>query len=315
LEQARTDLQTALMTENVNRLETFPVQPGIAIDYILGRMTEAYQQQLTAEGETDLPPVGSTGLFTPTLAPLKSSFHRVDEPIRSAVNRLRPNFRLLLIGHVLQDIASTESTLNVTGEVFSASGAGAVVPISSRGAQAEGSVIRTVSVDAQPFPAGDAIQVSIQSHDDRELYLGCIAVDSQGNLIVLHPANWESPEESARIDGRGTLTIPRPEDEVVFRSGGSGYIQLLTLVSTEPLTNVLRGLASFARDRGIDRGFLPVRGEESQDLLSALIGDVGNLARSRGTNNASIEVMSTQGQSPIDTNELAAFSTIIEIRE
>jgi hypothetical protein len=138
-----------------------------------------------------------------------------------------------------------------------------------------------------------------------------LAIDAGGNITVLYPANWDAPEEAARIDRKSSLVIPRPEDEVVFRLGGKGFVELLTLISTAPLRNALRALQTIARGRGVRSGFLPIDDDDPLEVVGDLLGDLEELSRG---SRASIEVVSrsTNGRS-LDTNTLAAFSTVIEV--
>ena len=68
-----------------------------------------------------------------------------------------------------------------------------------------------------------------------------------------------------------------------------------------------------ARSRGVSRGFLQLQENEPLRVLGDLLGDVGDISRS--SDPATIGVVDMSQQSPIDTNVLAAFSTMIEIRE
>lgn len=174
----------------------------------------------------------------------------------AAVNRLRSDFRLLLVGKVLESVASTTSELQVAGEIFSVSGVGSPVSFSRQGSARRGGVIQSIASGTEPFRSGDRIQVKIENREDQDLYLGCLVIDGFNNLITLYSVDFESPEEASRIERGKDLTVPRPEDDWEFPTSSSGYIQLLTLVSTQPLRNVLRGLQSIARSRGTSRSFL-----------------------------------------------------------
>lgn len=312
MEQARTALQTALFYQSVNRIEVLPVDGQLSVDYILGRMTQDYQRQLAKTGEDKLPTLGSLGLFTPVLTPISNSFGRAGESATAAVNRLKPRLKLLLAGKVLQGLATLSSDLQITGEIFAASRQGPRIQIASRGARERGGLIQMIATASQPFQAGETIQLKVENREDQELYLSCLASDAGGNITVLYPANWDAPEEAARIDRNSSLVVPRPEDEVILRLGGRGFLELLILISTSPLRNALRALQTIARSRGMQRGFLPVADDDSLDeVLGNLLGDVDELSRS-----ARLRVESRtddrRGRA-IDTNTLAAFSTLIQV--
>jgi len=309
MEQARTALDTALLQQSVNRVEVLPVDGQSPVDYILGRLTEDYQRQLATTGEDNLPPLGSFGLFTPVLTPVSSSFGRVGESATAAINRLKPKLKLLLAGKILQGLASPSSDLQITGEIFAASGQGPRIQIASRGAREGGAAIQTIATASQPFPVGESIQFKVENQEEQELYLSCLAIDAGGNITVLYPANWDVPEEAARIDRLSSLVVPRPEDDVVLRLRGSGLVELLTLISTAPLRNALRALQTIARGRGVMRGFLPVEGDDPLEVVGNLLGDLEELSRG-----ATIEVISRSAERrSLDTNTLAAFSTVIQV--
>jgi hypothetical protein len=309
MEQARTALDTALLQQSVNRVEVLPVDGQSPVDYILGRLTEDYQRQLAITGEDNLPPLGSFGLFTPVLTPVSSSFGRVGESATAAINRLKPKLKLLLAGKILQGLAAPSSDLQITGEIFAASGQGPRIQIASRGAREGGAAIQTIATASQPFPVGEAIQFKVENQEEQELYLSCLAIDAGGNITVLYPANWDVPEEAARIDRLSSLVVPRPEDDVVLRLRGSGLVELLTLISTAPLRNALRALQTIARGRGVMRGFLPVEGDDPLEVVGNLLADLEELSRG-----ATIEVISRSAERrSLDTNTLAAFSTVIQV--
>jgi hypothetical protein len=100
-----------------------------------------------------------------------------------------------------------------------------------------------------------------------------------------------------------------------FAVSGSGHIQLVTLVSTAPLRNVLRGLEAMARSRGVQRSFIQLENDEPLTVIEGLLGDIDNLSRERGSGDATITTVTGSTQRALDTDVLAAFSTMIEIRE
>jgi hypothetical protein len=311
MERARQALETALGDRSVSRIEVLAVDGRSSVDYILGRLSEDYQRQL-ATTEDNLPPLDSLGIFTPVLSPVSGSFGRVGESATAAVNRLKPKLKLLLAGKILQDLATPASDLQVTGEIFAVSGNGPRIQLASRGARERGLGVEAIAPTSEPFPAGEAIQLTVENLEARELYLSCLAIDAGGNIAVLYPAHWDAPEEAARIDRNSALTIPRPEDEMELILRGAGFVELLTLISTQPLRNVLRALQTIARGRGVKRGFLPVGNDDPLAVLGNLLGDLDELSRS-SREVATVAPRST-AQRSLDTSTLAAFSTVIEVK-
>lgn len=313
---ARAALATALLSEaGVSRLEVSLLSSTAATDYLFGRFTAKNQASLAnLSGVSTLPPLDTLGLFTAQAIPIDGTFGFANETVNAAVNRLKPKLKLFLANQILRGLASSTSRLAVAGEIFSPARPEVRIPITP--GSTSGRLSQT-SLDLQTFKTKEAIQIRLKNRErDRELYLSCLAIDSQGNLIVLYPGMWDVPEEAARIDRNSELVIPRLEDDIRFEVDGSGFLEIITLVSTSPLRNALKGLQSIARSRGIDsnrRSFLAVVGDEPLAVLDDLLADVDQLSRG---NTATIGAVSTAPSSrQRDTEVLAAFSTTIEVVE
>ncbi|MFM7528442.1 MAG: caspase family protein [Nodosilinea sp.] len=310
---ARAALATALLSEaGVSRLEVSLLSSTAAADYLFGRFTAQNQASLAnLSGVSTLPPLNTLGLFTAQGIPIDGTFGFTNETVNAAVNRLKPKLKLFLANQILRGLASSTSRLAVAGEIFSPDRPEVRIPITP--GSTSGRLSQT-SVDLQTFKTKEDIQIRLNNRErDRALYLSCLAIDSQGNLIVLYPGMWDVPEEAARIDRNSELVIPRPEDNIYFRVDGSGFLEIITLVSTSPLRKALKGLQSIARSRGISRGFLAVEGDQPLAVLDDLLADVDQLSRG---NTATIGAVSTAPSSrQRDTDVLAAFSTTIEVVE
>ncbi|WP_088889886.1 caspase family protein [Leptolyngbya ohadii] len=301
---------TAALAAN-RYIKVVPLNQGESIDYLLGRFTEAYREQNA--DTTELPPIGSVGLLLQdqTVA-LNRSFDRADESAVEAVSRLQSTFKLLLAGQLLQAIAATSSDLQIEGEVYASTGQGPRLEFSSRGAAAGRSAIRQVTAAVEPFKAGATVQFKVNNLEDDEVYLSCLAITGTGEIVVLFPASLNDPEEAARIDKRGSLVVPRPEDGIEFPVDGNGTIDLLVLVSRQPLRSALTGLQAIASSRGVRGGeFFDLQGDEPLEVIDELLSDVNSVSRG-----ASITSRSTADRERVlDTNAIAAFSTVIEIVE
>jgi hypothetical protein len=93
----------------------------------------------------------------------------------------------------------------------------------------------------------------------------------------------------------------------------SGQIELLTLVSTEPLRLALKGLSTVARGQGISRGFVGTTEDEALNAIGDLLGDFDNMPR--GMPATIVSDTRDLDQRVRSTNTLAAFSTVVEIVE
>lgn len=312
LESEAADIRAAL--GNSRFIKLVPLNQGEPIDYLLARFTEAYRSQNAALPE--LPPIGSVGLLFQDQTPaLDRSFGRANESAVEAITRLQPTLKLLLAGQLLQAIAATSSDLQISGEIYAATGRGPRIAFSSRGAHESGSAIRQVVTATAPFQSGSTVQFKVENLEDAEVYLSCLAITGSGDIIVLFPGSLDAPEEASRIDRGGSLVVPRPEDEIEFPVSGNGTVELLILVSREPLRAAMRGLQTIAAGRGVRGGeFFDLQGDEPLEVIDELLGDLDNA--SRGANTGGIGTRSTAVRSRVlDTNAIAAFSTVIEIVE
>lgn len=314
---AETALSTALGTttltsgEVTNRITVLPVNQQADVEFVLARTSETMQADLRSAGATTLPPIGSVGLYSADLSVLvPNTAGPVNEPASAAVNRLRPRLRSLLVARALQQLAGTPTSLRVGGEIFSTSGQGPTVPIAGQAAQGNLSRLRT-QVTTAAYPSGDVIQLRVKNEEATDVYLSCLVIDSQGNTTVIYPSGeWNAPDEAARIDANETLVVPQPEDGFQFRLRDSGFVEVLTIVSRQPLRGVLRNLQAIARGRGNTRGPVGFTEGNPLSLIDDLLGDVDSVSRG----SIGVEEVSTQ-DTAVAPDAIAAFSTILEIIE
>ncbi|MGP1385354.1 MAG: caspase family protein [Thainema sp.] len=307
VQQAESDLQS------VGRIQIVPIEQLTDTGYIFGRMTESYHQAFSAAGETDLPFINTVGIFTADQRPLSDTFGRIDEPVTAAINRLRPNFKSLLAKQMLGQITTGESSqLQVRAKVFNADNPSQGVEVATRSARSAGSAH---SVEIPQFASGTTLKVEVENFEDNALFLSVLVIGADGSLNVLYPGDWSAPEEAARIDAQGKVTVPRPQDTTLFQVQGSGgFPEILLLVSTQPLRNALRGMQTIARGRGQERGAMDLRGDEPVTVLDFLLGDVDETTRTTAT--GTIAALSMADQSVVsfyDTNTLATLSAVIQV--
>lgn len=302
---------------SISRVTVLPVNEQADVEFILARTTEDIHHQLASVGVTELPPLGAIALFAPDFSRfVPDSQGSVDEPIVRAVNRLRLRFKSLLVGRVLQELAGTSSDLQVRGEVFAPSGRGPVLPIVSRGVQLES--VASLSVEPttpglqtmtpEAFVSGDVIQLRVHNQEHEAIFLSVLAITSGGDVVVLHPANWDAPVEAARIGPGEELVAPNADGVELFLAG-NGFVELITLVSRDPLNKLLDALKGIAK-RG-QRAVRFVEGD-SLDMLDALLSDVDEVSRSSG---ATVDFRPTQERTVVDSGAIAIFSTLVEVKE
>jgi Caspase domain/Domain of unknown function (DUF4384) len=330
LAQVRSELQS------VNRVTMVGLQHETGVDYLFGRfpanrtpanrtpvdqtpvdqtpVDQTPVDQTMAE-PTSGPAVNSLGLFLPDLTPLTDTFGPAGESIRDAIARLRPRFKRLLVNRILgQLMTAGSSSLRVRATLSAVNGPGAVVRVASRSVMESEMAAGETAADPIPsFRAGTLLQLAIENLEpEQDLYLSVLVIGSDGLMNVLYPQDWNAPEEAARIDRRGSLQVPRPQDSYAFTvSGSSGSPELLLLVSTEPLRSALKGMQAIARGRGLpnSRGpLVSVDDDDSLQTLDQLLADLNTLSRgSHGTGTAPASAIA------FDTSKLVVLSMVIEV--
>jgi hypothetical protein len=315
-----TDLNQAT-TELGNVSSVQPVEVNSAMDYLLGRMTQDYRQQLTARGATNLSAVGTMGLFTPDLsALLPNTFGPIDEPVITAINRLRPRFRALLADQILSQLLSSGrgSPLKVTASVTPINREGVTLPgarlnLASRGA-VENNRRTAISLTPPQFREDTLLKVEVNNQEREDLYVGVLVISADGVMDVLYPSDFEASEEAAQLAPAGSLSIPGPRARYAFAvQGTSGFPELLVLASREPLRNTLRTLKIIAGSRGHTRGqpLGGLRGNEALDVINSLLGDLTNLTRSPQPN-GTVRVTNFGDAVPYDKATMAVLAGVFE---
>ena len=301
--EAIASLAEALVSGGQSQISPAAVNTQTTFDYLLGRVTSKNVEQIAMGGEVS-PPLGTIALFTPALEPIPGTYGRVDETATAAVNRLKSQMKLLLANKLLKALATTSSSLSISGEIFAPSGV--TVPI------ANAALNRSVTATVEPFKAGEDIQIRVVNEtQDTALYLSCLVIDQTGNITVIYPARWDAPEDAALIPAGSELVVPRPEDEVEFTVNGSGLLEIVTITSAGSLRNALRGLQEIAENRGVSRGYLSMDGSESLGLIGNLLGDVDRISRSASLSVSRVD----ESKTAVDSGAISLVSTVIEVAE
>jgi len=301
--------------QKVNRVEPVAVNEQQDTDFIFGKMTPEYLKLAEKEKITNLPPVGSIGLFSSGLIPISDSFGRVDEPVDAAIKRLQPKFKMLLAGRILRSVLNKNtSSLKVTADIKPVGTRGDSSTIASRGAIESGIVTQKINTTLQTLKPKTEIKVHVKNQENRNLYIAVLVIDSGGNIVLLYPSDYDSPQDASLVAPGKELVVPpitgNPDKDFQFIvKGPSGFLELLILASTEPLRNALRGLKQIAKGRGTRSGNpLALTGDESVKSMESLLGDLDNTTRAG--------IASVRGDvRGVDTTQLAALSATIEVAE
>jgi len=302
--------------QSIQRVEAEPVnQQGVA-DYLLGRMNSAYLEQARSYGITNPPPVGSVGLFTAGVEPIPDSFGKAEESVEAAIMRLRPRLKQLLAGRLLQQVVNGgSSNLKVENSIQPVGVGGVAINSGSRGAQETTPNSPTRSANVQQLAPGTEVQVEVTNQENRNIYMSVLVIGSNGDLVVLHPVDWEAPEDATLIAPGQTLRVP--QEGVKFKvQGPSGFLELMVLASTKPLRDALKGLQTIARSRGLSSSsrspiLLGQNEDETVDVVGALLGDLDRITQETRSGTRT----TTPGTRGVDTTQLAVISNMIEVVE
>lgn len=303
----------------VDRIEVIPVGQDSEVDYFFGRMNSDALTQARAGSITNLPPQGSLCLFSESLRPVSNSWNveRPDESITAAVDRLEPRLKMLLAGRILKYVLNTDtSDVRLDAKVTPVNGRGTSSRFGSRGTNEAGLTTQALSVNAQQLNAGTKIQLELTNNEQHNLYIAVLVVNSDGELVILHPLTANAAEAQALVGKGETLIVPKPKenpgsDDFEFTiEGPVGFFELLVLASTEPLRDALIALEQVANTRG-DNGATPymLDGSEAVNVVGSLLGDLDRGSR------AGIGASYTGQQRGVDTTKLAAISAIFEVVE
>ncbi|MEO8893978.1 MAG: peptidase C14, caspase catalytic subunit p20, partial [Coleofasciculaceae cyanobacterium] len=166
----------------IPRMEALPLQQQ-EVQYILGRMTPAYRQQL--QGTVTPPEVESFGLFSPALELIPNSFGTKTETITEAITRLRPKLQSLLAARIVKTALNTNSSrLNIVASMRP-EGTEEVIASAFTVRGLGKNTTPNVATSAMPLsskklPLGTPVQIQIVNNETNSLYLSVLVIDPTG---------------------------------------------------------------------------------------------------------------------------------------
>ncbi len=305
--------ETAAATEAlraVKRMEPLPLQKG-EVQYILGRMTAEYQQQLQQTGKRDLPPVGSVGLFYPGLDIVPGSFGATGEAIAAAVTRLQAKLKSLLAARIVKLTLNTNSSrLQVAVAMTRAGQEGQLLAntFAIRGTGQTRVPPANPANDPKKLPLGTSIQLKLTNNEPRDLYFSVLVIDAAGEMAVIFPNQWTASAEVMKVAANQSLRIPEPgrDSFSLIVQEPKGSTEVLIIASSAPLGSALKALQTVASRGGQSRG--PMALNDPTDIISSMLDDVD--AGTRGTRGTSA---GDRGVRSVDTTQLAALSITFDV--
>ncbi|ALF52418.1 peptidase C14, caspase catalytic subunit p20 [Nostoc piscinale CENA21] len=292
-----------------------------AVQYILGQMTQPKYQELQKKGISQLPEVGSFGIFLPSQDEIiPKSFGQAGESVTEAVKRLQPKFKSLLAARVVKQILGNinSSRINVAVSMNVAD---------SNELLAESFPVRG-SISKQPKPPKAAIKLSnsgltqlavgtkiafkIQNNENQPIYVSILVIDAEGEMTVIFPNNWSATQNAALVEAQKTKLIPQTDDEFILAVDRPlGISEALIIASTTPLRNSLLALQKIASLRNVANRSTPIAvTDEILDVTNNILDDLD--AGTRGGISAQ-QVQLPSGVRGIDSKKLAAMSISFEV--
>ncbi|MBW4496622.1 MAG: caspase family protein [Oscillatoria princeps RMCB-10] len=294
--------------EATARMEAVPLQQG-EVQYILGRMTGTYFQELQSRRVADLPALDSTGLFSPSLEVIPGSFGAAGEPVAAAVSRLQPKLKSLLAARTVKLALNTNSSrLNLAVSMIPEGEAGRILaqsfPVRGVG---RNSPQPEVSPGANRLPVGTPIQFQIANSEGRDLYLSVLAIDPAGEISVIFPNQWTASDDVTRLGAGLTLQIPDPSKDgfQLVTQQPKGVSEVLVIASSAPLRKALQALRNLSSQAGQQRG--PVTLAEPAQVVGDLLDDLGETTRGGGA------AVGDPAVRAVDTAQMAALSMTFEV--
>ncbi|MBD2329110.1 caspase family protein [Alkalinema sp. FACHB-956] len=297
----RAELQAELA--KVSNLQIVEVEKLSSGGVIIGPLTADIRQEASTRGMTISQPPGSIGLLTATEGAIAGSFGKLDESPQSIVNRLRPQLKSLLARQFLQSVLNgNTSQLKVDVALKKETGEDIQVL-----AKANSRSLHTRQ-PAKPLKAGSEFTIHVTNQESVPIYMAAISIGDTGELVILHPIDWTSPESAALVEKGKTAKAEIEIEE------SPGFFEIVVVTSARPLRDMLRGLQQIAAARGISgRSVLPFdqgsrsAGESDDTVVESARNLTRDLTRGFRPKTGAAE------RRGLDPQQSGVFSTVLQV--
>lgn len=305
--------------QSIQRIEALPLQQQ-EVQYIFGRMTPTYRQQLQSTQAAKLPTSGSLGLFSPGLELIPDSFGATSETVTNAISRLHSKLKSLLAARMVKTALNTNSSrLNVvssmrpegSGEVF----ATAFTVRGQAKSTSPNQPTSVVTASTQKLPLGTPVQLQVTNNEASELYLSVLVIDPTGEISVIFPNQWTTADQVTLVGAGQTVKIPDPNKDSfrLVTQEPKGVAEVLILASRTPLRSAIQSLQEIAVRGGKGGGPVTLsslgQSNEPAEVIDNLLNDVNN-----GTRGSASKASPTSGTvRNMDASQLAALSITFEV--
>jgi Domain of unknown function (DUF4384) len=312
---SKTQIKQALQT--IPRMEALPLGEQ-ELQYIFGRMTQARYRELQKNKVSNLPAVGSWGLFMPSLDDIiPASFGDTKENPQDAIARLKPRLKSLLATKFVKCITGNTNASRIA---ISASFkiAKTKQPISEavtlrglgkppKNKPSSPTSIQYSSYGVPQLKVGTGVVLEVKNNESRPLYISILVVDAQGEMGLIFPVKWSDGENSALVKAGEPISTVTLNVEEPF-----GTSEVLIIASTTPLRESLKILGRIAE---IQADTSSKRSAESQsddflNLTNSLRDDLETTTRTTTTTEG---IALPAGTSGVDAKKLAAMAIAFEV--
>ncbi|MBD2214681.1 caspase family protein [Nostoc linckia FACHB-104] len=276
----------------LNRVEAVTAKSGTVpypsqVQYIVSRLTAEYRQQLQQQNISNLPTIGSIGLFTKGLELVPQSFGKLGETAPAAISRLQPIIKSFLAVEIIKKtLNSTTSKLDVE---VSLNLVDQPKPPLYQTSTVRSKNNRSVGqqVNSQKLPVAKLFQLQVTNNESTPLYLTSLLIDSTGGLVVIFPYQWPATEQSTLIEPKETRTIGDPR-KLKLKAIDKGTGEALVIVSRSPLKKAVKTLVALAAE--LNRSSGPVELGEPVEVMGDLLDDLSSDRSSSSSTEKEIRV-------------------------
>lgn len=319
-----------------------PKPPGDDdIDYFIGRI-RAGDSGFLVPSPGEPPPENSIVLLYPDLSLVPNSWGNSGESTIDAIDRLRSKFRMLLATRIIRNVVNpgssdlrVDASVNVVGTTVTAAASSINVRGGTRSVDRDESEtplspLTDIPTDASRLPIDTLIQLQVTNRETRPvndangLYVAVLVIDSSGEMTVIYPTDWASPDVAAFVASGQTIQIPDETRGDRFRlriSPPLGITEIMVIASAVPLRSTLTALGAIAeeqeRERGTSTRGLPLsasRGEQFVEVAGNLLHDLDS--STRGVTAEAVDLPSTDLPSTVrgvDSRRLTALSITFKV--
>ena len=288
------------------------VQPEQEVEYILGRVSQSYHQQLQELKVKNLPEIGSIGLFSPAMDLIPNSAGIPEEKVTDGISRLQAKLKSLLAARLVKLTLNTNSSrLSVAAAMETVDGKKVVgESFTVRGAKIQG-VSKTrgtipVSSNVEKFKSRTQVQFVVKNNQPRDLYISVLLISADGELSVLSPLT----SNAVKVRAGRKIYIPDPNrgERYQFRmiSKISGIAEVLVIATTTPLTRAIQLLQTLAAKKPKRQGSPVDLNQDPVEVITSLLDDLDQATRGSGKNE-------TPGVRRVDARQMAALSITFEV--